>query len=383
MSTYANFPYRRQFEQFVASNLMDSMNGMRSGLNARKRQRVSIQDNTSYQQWKKYSIRSGRKRRGTMPILRSNLVRMDYTFKGLSDSFDGRGLFAMMHNRSDVPDAGTGEYSYTQPLYTLALNSCRQAALTLTGSVGQVFAPAPMRSYIRTGDGPWIHSGVLGVNPPGSFDGSLQCSSDEGSNSGAMGPSGFLNWTDVKLNLWGARLRQTVFYIDICRAIDPEANPYRYSPNTVLPPALGQHLDEIMRPLTVNPLATANNLTKSPWKVLKRIKVELDPILTTEGDTNGHCKTIDIFNRWGRIVDFKDSVYSPSSVSDDNSKYVNPLVGVRDDATSVVNMWPADDKLLFLVIRSTCFSRTINESFNADIHASFDLSFRSSWTKLN
>lgn len=384
-----SIPYTREFERYAsaaraagAGRLVDDVITLQRDMprNGNKRRRVNITDQTSYQQWRKYIIRSGRKKNAMIPILRSNLVRIDYGFKALT-TFNSRGMMAMMMNRSDVSSGG--EYSWSMPIYTVALNAVVQGARSVNGEVGQVFNPSVFRGYVRTGDGSWSSNTQFGTLASGSVSDKLTYSSDHLEDVGAMGPSGYLKWTDAKLNLWGAKFKQTVFYIDICRAIEPESNPYRFAPNTLLPPIVGQHLDEIMRPLTVNPIATANNLAPSPWKVLKRIKVELDPTQSTEGDPDPHCKTIDLFNRWGRIVDFKDATYSPSPIQQYNSSFVNPNVGVRDTTTSTVNMWPDDDKLLFLVIRCNCFSSTEAAEFNNAVNPSFDINFRSSWAKLN
>jgi len=293
MSTYANFPYKRQFDQFIAANLRDSisanMMGMRTARNTRKRQRVSIQDATSYQQWKKYKIRDGRWRNALIPALKANLYRQDYTFK-LLKSFDTRGAILADHSL-------TAEGHINMPLYTLALNGVKQARFDQNGSViSPVLSAQPLRKYQRQANGTWTSYAMSGFLTDGTAALGLEDPSTHLEDAGSMGPSGFLKWTSVKFNFWGARKKQTVFYVDIVRSTEQHGCPYAYGSGAVLPNALGQHLDEIMRPLTVNPIASANNLVASPWKVLKRIKVELDPVLTTEGDIDGHVKTVEVFH---------------------------------------------------------------------------------------
>lgn len=383
--SYTSFPYQRQFDRFAAANLgqpsviIDNMMGIATGRNMRKRQRVSIHDQTSYQQWRKYKIRSGRKRNALLPILRSNMYRIDYTFKVLKE-FTGYGALPMERKESTS--------GVSAPLYTLALNAVGQVRRDASGFVTSSFAPSPMRSYERVANGNWTSYVVMGNRPDGVPDSKLHDPSTNLEANGGMGPSGFLKWTSVKFNFWGARKKQTVFYVDICRAIDGVGNPYHFqpsltsTPDSFFPPDIGQHLDEMMRPLTVNPIATANNQVPSPWKVLKRIKVELDPVLTTEGDPDGHCKTVELFNRWGRTVRFDESIDDVSTL-DTNANYGNPIVGTRDDNTSITRVYPADDKLLFLVIRCNCFSKTAaGASFDPDINPSFDINFRSSWSKI-
>lgn len=378
MSTYSNFPYQRQFEQFVAGNLGESvgnMMGMRTARNSRKRQRVSIYDATSYQQWKKYKIRDGRWRNALLPTLKANMYRQDYTFKRLK-SFEGRG---------DVPmqNVKTESGHVMMPLYTFALNGVKQARLYPSGIPSSFLSVYPFRRYERQAGGSWTSFTLNGLATNGTMADGLEDPSTHLEDAGAMGPSGFLKWTSIKFNFWGARKKQTVFYVDIVRATEQHGCPYAYSAGSPLPDALGQHLDEIMRPLTVNPIATANNLVSSPWKVLKRIKVELDPVVTTEGDPDGHVKTVELFNRWGRTVRFDESIDDATLVRS-NEQFNAPDKGVRDDATSVVHVLPESTSILFLVIRCNLFvQKPIAEyTFDPDIHPSFDINFRSSWSKI-
>lgn len=379
MSTYANFPYQRQFDQFIAANLRDSvdnMMGIRTGRNFRKRQRLSnsIQDNTSYQQWKKYKIRDGRWRNALIPSLKSNLYRQDYTFKRLK-VFQGRGDVVM--EQTQLVDNHC-----SMPIYTLALNGVKQVRVDDSGTVSSVSVAKPFRNYVRQSDGTWKSYIVNGQQQDGVSGSGLEDPSTRLEDSGAMGPSGFLKWTSVKFNLWGARKRQTIFYVDIVRATEQHGCPYAYGHGSVLPAELGQHLDEIMRPLTVNPIAAANNLVRSPWKVLKRIKVELDPVLSTEGDPDGHVKTVELFNRWGRTVRFDRAIDDSDSLVT-NQQFEIPAAGIRDDVKNVIHTFPEATSLLFVVIRCNQFVKSaIGTQFDPDIHASFDISFRSSWSKI-
>ena len=349
---------------------------------ANKRARTTvIEDPSSYQQHERIHINGGRKKRSVMRIVRSNLIRMDYTFKGLKD-FAERGFY-WMRQKPITEEVGSAVY---QPCYMLALNGCNQEALSTGGSSEFHNFTRPLREYARAESGQWESRIVNGHDDTGLPLPYLEVATDDmrdvDSSNGAMGPRGYLNWTLVKLNLWGSKNKQTTFYVDICSVNDPDANPFRYAAGTWYPVEFNQHMDEIMRPLTVNPISTANNLTRSPWRVLKRVKVSIDPISTTEGDQDPHCKTLKLFNRWGRNVDFKSSVYEPGDKLK-NDSYVNPVVGLKDNTTSVVSHLPDDDKLLFLVIRSTCYSKTAADGSESNtVNPSFDLSFRSSWTKL-
>jgi len=350
---------------------------------ANKRARTTvIEDPSSYQQHQRINISSGRKKRSIMPIIRSNLIRLDYTFKGLKD-FTERGYYWMRQK----PSVDAANSPLFQPIYMFSMNSCNQEALTTGNSVEYDNRSSPMRVFLRGATtGLWESQIAFGHDEAGLPSSYLEVATDDmrdlDSVVGAMGPRGYLNWTVFKLNLWGAKNKQTTFYIDICSVIDPDANPFRYYAGSLYPAEFSQHMDEIMRPLTVNPISTANNLTRSPWRILKRIKVSIDPISTTEGDQDPHCKTLKLFNRWGRTVDFKSSVFEPGG-NVTNDAFVNPVVGVKDNTTSIISDFPEDDKLLFLVIRSTCYTRSAFDVEPSNtVNPSFDLSFRSSWTKM-
>lgn len=358
--------------------------GAASAANKRARTTV-IEDPSSYQQHQRININGGRKRRSIMPIIRSNLIRMDYTFKGLKD-FTERGFYWMRN----APTINHAESPSHQPIYVFAMNGCNQESRTTGDSVHVSQFTRPMRALTREASGAWKSTIVNGHDESGLPSNTLEFATDDirevGSVIGAMGPRGYLNWTLFKLNLWGAKNKQTTFYIDICSVIDSDANPFRFQAGTLYPAEFNQHIDEMMRPLTVNPISTANNLTPSPWRVLKRVKVSIDPISTTEGDQDPHCKTLKLFNRWGRTVDFKEFVFEPAVGGfplERNDNYINPVAGVKDTATSVPSHLPEDDKLLFLVIRSTCYTRSAWDAEPSNtVNPSFDLSFRSSWTKM-
>lgn len=353
---------------------------------ANKRARTTvIEDPSSYQQHQRINISSGRKKRSLNTIIRSNLVRLDYTFKGLKD-FTEHGFFWMRN----APTINHAESSSRQPIYVFAMNGCNQESMTTGNSVHVSQYTRPMRMLTRGASGAWSSDTIQGHDEAGLPSNTLEFATDHirdvGSTIGAMGPRGYLNWTLFKLNLWGAKNKQTTFYVDICSCIDPDANPFRYQAGSLYPGEFNQHIDEIMRPLTVNPISTANNLTPSPWRVLKRIKVSIDPISSTEADQDPHCKTLKLFNRWGRTVDFKEFVFEPPASGyplERNDNYINPVAGVKDNVTSVPTHLPEDDKLLFLVIRSTCYTRSAWDAEPSNtVNASFDLSFRSSWTKM-
>lgn len=349
--------------------------------NKRSRTATIIEDPSSYQQHERININGGRKKRSLTDVLRSSIIRLDYTFKGLKD-FTEHGFYWMRKQ----PTTGAPASPLYQPCYMFAMNGVNQEGVSTGNSVNQTYQCQPMRVFSRSNVGLWQSGLVNGHDESGLPSAFLEVATDNmrdvDSVTGAMGPRGYLNWTLFKLNLWGAKNKQTTFYIDICTCSDPDGNPFRYNPGSQFPAEFSQHMDEIMRPLTVNPISTANNLSRSPWRVLKRIKIDIDPISTTEGDQDPHCKTLKLFNRWGRTVDFKSAIYDPSAPIA-NDAFDNPVVGVKDNATSVMSRYPDDDKMLFLVIRSTCYSTTAFEGeVSNTVNPSFDLSFRSSWNKL-
>lgn len=348
---------------------------------ANKRARTTvIQDPSSYQQHEQIFINGGLKKRSLTDVLRSNIIRLDYTFKGLRD-FNGYGNY-WMHQ---YPVSSADESPMKMPCYFFAMNGCNQEGLTMGNSTDITQYTRPMRMAVR-GNSAWYSDTIDGQAPDATNSSVLWPTTDSVNNVdsvvGAMGPRGYLNWTLFKINLWGCRYKQTTFYIDICSVSDADGNPFRYAPGSLFPTTLSQHLDEMMRPLTVNPISTANNLTPSPWRVLKRVKVSIDPISTTEGDQDPHCKTLNLFNRWGRAVDFKSFIYEPGP-NTTNVEFANVREGVKDVSTSVTHHLPEDDKMLFLVIRCNVYHRHV---FGAgptnDLSPSFDVSFRSSWNKL-
>ena len=353
--------------------------GAPSAISNKTMRRTFIPDTSVFQQYRRYKLKYGRRKSGpafVKSVVKANTARLDYIFRGINpNGFGGNGHYWMARR--------TFAAEQTQmPVYFLAANFVNQALLQQDGEATSMVSSQPFRLGTRGDDGSWYTWTIPGQNHSGENFESLRAVSDSMDAQGdGIGPRGYLNWTSLKLTLWGSKTKSTVFYVDLVRPLDHDADPFNYAAGAAMPRVFNQHMDEVMRPLTVHPLARANNISKSPWRVLKRLKVEFDPTISAEMDPDPHCKTVEIFNRWGSVVNFKATTFSPYIGDDDGSVFERPNNGVTERLTSVLRTQPADDlRTLFYVIRAETY--TSNDDVSNMVNPSFDLSFRSSWSKL-
>lgn len=146
----------------------------------------------------------------------------------------------------------------------------------------------------------------------------------------SIGRKSYWDWSRAKLTLYGKLYEQTRYTISIVKFLDDEYNPLysgngwtngtgagwpqdvRFSDN--LSARAAQFYGLMCHKLMNNPSSSAYNpiSKRKVMKVLKSFSVTLDPVVTTEragGDTTTlvpHMRCLDIFNRWGRIVDYKN-----------------------------------------------------------------------------
>jgi len=319
-------------------------------------------DPSGYQQISYSRYRDGKNRYSAAKIVRSNIRRQDYWFKGIK-TFDDHGFYWMDKFLS-------GDLRYTSAFIFAPFH---------VAQVGNV--PKPMRRIGMNGD-LFFSSEVFGQLENGSLDSGLQGSTDffGGPSSDAIGPHGYLAWTDLKLNLWGAKLKSTRFALWIIKPMVENANPFEYALNVNFPEVLQEQFKEVLRPITVNPISTSNNMTDGQWKVIKKYVWDIDPVLTQEGDPDPHVRQVSVFNRWDRSIDFNWTTKSAYTAT--AAEFNDPAQNRDETIFNVDNVRPEADKDVFFMLTATNYTPYAGEAGDNNVDPSFDFSFRSSWRKM-
>jgi len=380
---------------------------------------VVIGDKSSYQQWKSFNFSYGGKSKPinvVKALVEASTLRVDYGFKSIAPVFDTYG--ANFCNYVQSPSLTGVDYL---PCYALALNCVQQLQKPTDSSPATTYTVEPLRRlYMTTGvaGGQFMWTGgIQGQDAFGNAASTLQCVSTDlsGTNSSAnmlnyvpMGKAGFLSWSSIKLNLYGATAKPVRWLISLCHATEDEACPFYSAPNTAVPTDQQQALESLIRPCVANPISNFNHKNKPKFVMLKSWTVDIEPTSTTESDTCAHIKTVNIFNRWNKITEFNDTTVATVGPSWTNAygtgathipgdnvagdglaekQLASVMMNYTENTNgNSVNARPQDKKVLFLLVRATDWSHNANgvatTANDSSKHGSFDVIMRSSWKKL-
>jgi len=108
----------------------------------------------------------------------------------------------------------------------------------------------------------------------------------------------FHKWTEVKLNLYGAKHIPLVYTINIVK-LPKEFSPFQYPPDAIVPPTTGQPefsefsrwMEDINRSLLCNPINVTGTKKeyKKHVKLLKTYKINLQPLSYTNAAAEGEA----------------------------------------------------------------------------------------------
>jgi len=333
-----------------------------------KRKRVAVGDPSDYQQRSYFVDKTGRNKYTLAKVVRSNVTRLDYWFKAIK-TFDDHGQNPM----NKLQDAAAN-LNYV-PCYMFSPFHVNQSLATAN----------PFRRLQQTLTNGNFSSGLItGFGYTGSASGSLQFADNgRGANVGPqfMGPAGLLKWTDFKFNLWGATNKSVRFKIDFIRARKADCNPFATAAGSEFNVSLQQEFDQYIRPKTVNPISTANDLHSSNWTIVKSYTFDFDPIVTSEGDPDPHVKIVKLFQRWDREIRFD---WSTGPIIDPNANNFNDVQrNDNEQIFDVTNIRPESEKDIFMLITATNYQPYSATAFSNTTDGSFDISFRSSWARLS
>lgn len=308
-----------------------------------------------------------------------------YSFKALK-SFDDNGYFWMSNNVASGALTGNNEL----PVYVLLLNG-----RTIGGSA----AVTPLlRMCIRNlGD----DDGKLWWNPQagnvvsGASEGTSQLLQLEYISSDPMpvGQKMHWDWSQVQMNLWGAKNKAVKWNVQICKISDDDVNPWAQldanETARTMPPEGQLAWLETVKQFVYNPLAKINvESVKSKIKVLKSWEKVIQPTTTVENDADPHCHVLKWFNRWNRNVTFDNKVLNNGTVglADDVDMY-RP----KDIMSGIQKPWqwyPDTRDMVFVMFRASAYTHSYPGQeppvpIDNKVYGSFDVTMRSKFTVLD
>ena len=125
---------------------------------------------------------------------------------------------------------------------------------------------------------------VAGQNSDGGTVGSVTGFQDENDNAhiptaAVSHPTAILDWVNLRVNLYGQRVRTTKFVITVFQVTDDEVDPVSASSANLDKKALFQYLE---RPFIYSNLQQDNKIKKTGYKVIKEFTYNVAPMQSTD-----------------------------------------------------------------------------------------------------
>lgn len=198
----------------------------------------------------------------------------------------------------------------------------------------------------------------------------------------------FWDWTELKLNLWGAKNKAIKFCIQIVKVMEDEVSPMYNASAALINTAAQQAWEEQVKQFTYNPIVQINYEQRKKIKVLKTWNRIIQPTSTTENDADPHCHVLKWFSRWNRNVNYDQVVLSdfPESTSRyphtvDDADFANAKFYV-DQFQRPASQLPRGTEQVFLVIRASDYDPKPFEGVSNSTCGSFDVLMRSKFSVL-
>lgn len=221
--------------------------------------------------------------------------------------------------------------------------------------------------------------------------------------SSILGRKGVLDWTRIKLCFWGKKTLPTNVRVRIVRPLLEEFAP-EYTLNksagatgllsTYSQPANEYWLEQIKYLLNGHMGGYGKIDRKPRFKTLQQWNININPIdaaaETATSDPRGHMKHLDIFNRWGRVIDYTEKVIADPSWADIIN--VNRVPAASPGYTAYPTHLERQMYLIIESVETNGFTGTPANAnprptpaagaANRDACTSFDISFESNFSKV-
>lgn len=323
-----------------------------------------------YSQFTFAKMKTGYKRKTTLRSLTRELHGKNETsiFRfGAMNPFNDNGFFFCGKNRLTVANRTD------LPLYMFDLTS-----LNNTGSGGAAVTAVPFqRAYIDSAAGFIGWSDVAGENPDGSTVTNTWINEKLASTAtGIYKPheKSRLLWTDLRLNLWGAKNKAVKYTIQLVKLNDQALDPRRASALDAGTDDYKKHsafYQGLIKPYTFNPLSlTSVSKISRYMKVLKTYTTVIQPTSSSENDSDPHVKSLKWFMRWDRDLSYIGTALYLTSATELNED------GDYAYQNSENSAYVLPRQKIFLMIRATAYQEQVDAGVDNTVSPSFDMTVR-------
>lgn len=264
--------------------------------------RVRIGDSAGYTQWKRYGFNRKLARLTLRKTLRANAATADFVWRAVAPLRE-RGML-WMYNRVE---AATHD-QWSRPIYLVDLTS----AYTQHGNV------APVHRLIRgtilensLQIPAYIAQEVPGLSPTDIRSNAWDLGTEYGwqrafeTDPERLSEKSILKWSEIRLDLWGCKKAPVEFTLSLVQ-FDEKALPPHSLTDGITERQAVDWWDDLSTKLINNP-----NIRRPPngefnnlLKVIDRKTFTINPTATYESDVDPHCKTVRLFYRHNRLVNF-------------------------------------------------------------------------------
>lgn len=319
-----------------------------------------------YSQFTEARMKSGIKKRTTLPSLvkevrqKAETTLFRYGGFGLGPGANG---FFWCNKQQDL----NNPYDF-MPLYMYDLT----AVNNMVNNV-QTLAQPFYRAKSAAGNGSFYWDAVSGLHANGTPFSYLVNEKSTSASTSATLPhlKSRLLWTDVRLNLYGAKTKAIKWTIQVVKLNEDFLDPLdaaKYSSPSYGYQKMNACWQSLLKPSMYNPLALTGPGQTRGIKVLKTFTTIIQPTSTTESDANPHTKILKWFMRWDRDINYQQTAQflpGPSLTGDED--YVEDINQASPYTKNKSKIW--------LMIRCTDYSQSQSENTNT-IHGSFDMTIR-------
>lgn len=374
------------YKRIIDSNtaISDMASFQLTGSSVGKRRRVTFDDPSSYKQLASYKQRSGRKIKASArqyKLLKDLIQSVRFRYAQFTKITATQGAVFLSHKL----DAASPTV-VRMPVCIVNLTAVNQGGVadgTLQATPGMYFLQQVATGVASAQTFSWV--GIAGFGTDGTTAKSAyQVIGPSDNLNPVIGRRGFLEWSRIRLCLWGKVKNPSTVRLSLIQFTEPEFTPeYSLNPATGSSAAVTGDARELwqhrVKPLLNGLISNQPRMTSKGVRVLKRWDVNINPIdaaaETAASDARGHMKHFDLFHRWNRHIDFTEKL-----AGENDETYAN-LIQAGDTsvpATGYTGL-PRDlEKGIYFMLESITPVSTI-ASDDANSAVSFDINVETSW----
>lgn len=334
---------------------------------------VTTSSSGAQRSWVSRKFRLGPKLTGNVMALRSMKANLHTTtfrwsrFNVINDEVGTAGAL-WMYNKTLTPDTAR-----SLPLYAWDLTSCNnfQGATFITAT------PCTRMQVSTSGQVDFVD--VSCIHNDGTTVSNNWQIEKANANEALVYPRerDYLKWVNVKLNLYGTKNNTTRYTIMLCQFRDRELCPdnstnLESGQDTITPnDKRTNYYQSLMKPLTVNPIATTSNLYSKYVKVLRKQTVVLQDQSSDSLDTDPLSQVVSWFIRTDKVCNYKQRSNNLTTLANavDEADYALQLggqVGTRINHRA----------RLYLIVYCNNYGQDTAANPTTDFTPSFDANIR-------